>query len=82
MEKVFDSSEFPARDALAAWAEAISDAVMPTAFKLVDTEVFRGWLSAMSLGAEQVSSVMYSSMLVVRTPKLIRASDPECRSVS
>ncbi|MFD5391631.1 helix-turn-helix domain-containing protein [Streptomyces sp. NPDC127074] len=77
MEKVFDSNDFPAREALSAWAEATADAVMPTSFKLIGTDVFRGWVSTMPLGAVQVSAMAYSSYLTQRTPKLIRASDPE-----
>ncbi|MFF5668458.1 helix-turn-helix domain-containing protein [Streptomyces griseofuscus] len=77
MEKVFDSNDFPARDALSAWAEATADAVMPTSFKLIGTDVFQGWVSTMPLGAVQVSAMAYSSYLTRRTTKLIRASDPE-----
>ena len=82
MEMVFDSGDFPARDALAAWAEITSDAVMPTSFQMVDTDVFRGRLSTMPLGAVQVSAMAYSSYLARRTPKLIRASDPEILAFS
>ncbi|GAA4192799.1 helix-turn-helix domain-containing protein [Microbispora amethystogenes] len=77
MEKVFDSNDFPARDALSVWEEVVADALMPTSFKLLDTDVFRGWFSMMPLGAVQVSAMAYSSFLTRRTPKLIRASDPE-----
>jgi hypothetical protein len=54
---------------------------MPTAFKLVGVEVFDGWFSAMPLGAVQLSSMAYTSFLSRRTPKLIRASDPEILAV-
>ncbi|BBC91250.1 hypothetical protein SRO_0074 [Streptomyces rochei] len=77
VEKVFDSNDFPARDALSAWAEATADAVMPTSFKLIGTDIFRGWVTTMPLGAVQVSAMAYSSYLTRRTPRLIRASDPE-----
>ncbi|GAA1118902.1 helix-turn-helix domain-containing protein [Streptomyces javensis] len=77
MEKVFDSNDFPARDALSAWEKVTAEAVMPTSFKLIDTDVFRGRFSTMPLGAVQVSAMAYSSYLTRRTPKLIRASDPE-----
>ncbi|MGQ5639924.1 MULTISPECIES: helix-turn-helix domain-containing protein [unclassified Streptomyces] len=81
MEKVFDSNDFPARDALSAWEKATADAVMPTSPKLIGTDVFRGWLSTMPLGAVQVSAMAYSSYLTRRTPRLIRASDPEILAV-
>ncbi|MFK4122945.1 helix-turn-helix domain-containing protein [Streptomyces longwoodensis] len=77
MKKVFDSNDFPARDALSAWKKATADAVMPTSFKLVGDNFFRGSVSTMSLGAAQVSAMAYSSYLTSRTPKLIRVSDPE-----
>ncbi|MGX1853597.1 helix-turn-helix domain-containing protein [Streptomyces sp. NBC_01456] len=77
MEKVFDSNDFSARDALSGWEKATTDEVMPTSFKQIGTDAFRGWLSTMPLGAVQVSAMAYSSYLTRRTPKLIRASDPE-----
>ncbi|MFF5443197.1 helix-turn-helix domain-containing protein [Streptomyces achromogenes] len=77
MEKIFDSNDFPARDALSAWEKATADAVMPTSFKLIGTNYFRGWVSTMPLGAVQISRMAYSSYLTRRTPKLIRTSDPE-----
>ncbi|GAB1339198.1 helix-turn-helix domain-containing protein [Streptomyces sp. E-15] len=77
MEKVFDSGDFPAEDAFSAWEKATADAVMPTSFKLIGTDVFRGRVSTMPLGAVQVSAMAYSSYLTRRTPKLIRVSDPE-----
>ncbi|AJE38770.1 helix-turn-helix domain-containing protein [Streptomyces nodosus] len=77
MEKVFDSNDVPARDALSAWENVTADALMPTSFKLIGTDVFCGWFSTMPLGAVQVSAMAYSSFLTRRTPKLIRASDPE-----
>ncbi|MFL4901780.1 helix-turn-helix domain-containing protein [Streptomyces sp. MMS24-I2-30] len=82
MEKVYDSKDFPARDAFPAWEKATADAVMPTSFKLIDTDVFRGWLSTMPLGAVQASAMSYSSYRTQRTPKLIRASDPEVLGIS
>ncbi|GGS89624.1 helix-turn-helix domain-containing protein [Streptomyces cinerochromogenes] len=77
MEHIFDSSDFSARDALPAWEKVIAEAVMPTSFKLIGTDVFRGRVSTMPLGAVQLSAMAYSSYLTQRTPKLIRASDPE-----
>nr|BFD88254.1 helix-turn-helix domain-containing protein [Streptomyces sp. Xyl84] len=77
MEKVFDSDDFPARDALSAWEQVIADAVMPTSFTPIGTDVFRGRVSTMPLGAVQVSAMSYSPYLTRRTPALIRASDPE-----
>ncbi|MEU9123695.1 helix-turn-helix domain-containing protein [Streptomyces sp. NPDC048506] len=81
MEKVFDSNDFPARDALSAWEKVTADALMPTSFKLIGTDVFRGWFSTMPLSAVQVSTMGYSSYLTRRTPKLIRASDPKILAV-
>ncbi|MGW0287095.1 AraC-like ligand-binding domain-containing protein [Streptomyces sp. NPDC003236] len=82
MEKVFDSEDFPARDALAAWAEVTRRAVMPTAFRLVDIDTFDGWFKTMPLGSAQVSAMSYSSFCTLRTPDLIRASDPECLQIA
>ncbi len=78
MQKVFDSDDFPPQDALAAWAEVTSDAVMPTSFQRLDDDIFHGRLSAMSLGPVQASVITYHSFRSSRTPKLIRVSDPEC----
>ena len=82
MEKVFDSGDFPARDALAAWAEVTRHAVMPTAFRLVDIDTFDGWFKTMPLGPAQVSAMSYSSFRTLRTPRLIHASDPECLQIA
>ncbi|KRV50713.1 hypothetical protein AQ490_13880 [Wenjunlia vitaminophila] len=82
VENVFDSRDHTARDALAAWAEVIRNAVMLTTFRLVDTDVFDGWLKTMPLGPVQLSAMGYSSFCSIRTPKLIRASDPECLQIS
>lgn len=81
VETIFDSGDFPARDALPAWEKAIADAVMPTSFKLIGTGAFRAYVGTMPLGAAQVSAMTYSSYLTRRTPKLIRSSDPEILAV-
>jgi AraC-like DNA-binding protein len=81
VEKIFDSKNFPARDALAAWTEVTSDALMPTSFKLIGTEAFHGRWSSMPLGAVEVSKMAHSPFLAQRTPKLIRASDPEILAI-
>lgn len=81
MEKVFDSTDFAARDALDAWADFTRGAVMPTAFRLVDIEVFSGWFATMQVGATQLSGMSYSSFRTMRSPALIRASDPECLQI-
>ncbi|MER7246948.1 hypothetical protein [Kribbella sp. NPDC000426] len=78
---MFDSDDFAARDALSVWEEITADALMPTAFKLIGTDVFRGRLSTVPLGPVQVSAMAYSSFLSRRTPKLIGASDPEIVAV-
>lgn len=77
MQRIFDSNDFPAQDALSVWESITADTLMPTSFELIGTDVFRGWFSTMPLGAVQVSSMAYSSFLTRRTPRLIRASDPE-----
>ncbi|MFI6982846.1 helix-turn-helix domain-containing protein [Embleya sp. NPDC050154] len=82
MEKVFDSADFAAGHALDAWADFTRSAVMPTAFRLVDIEVFSGWFTTMQLGATQLSGMSYSSFRTVRSPALIRASDPECLQIA
>ncbi|MEU7484154.1 helix-turn-helix domain-containing protein [Streptomyces sp. NPDC042319] len=82
MDKVFDSTAFAARDALAAWAEVTRTTVMPTTFRLVDVEVFSGWFKAMPLGPVQLSGMAYSSFCSHRTPKLIRVSDPETLQIA
>ncbi|MGI5346959.1 helix-turn-helix domain-containing protein [Streptomyces sp. CA-250714] len=78
VEKVFDSKDFPKADALSAWAETTRDTVMPTDFRLVGVKTFSGSLTTTSLGPVQVSGMAYSSFCSIRTPKLIRVSDPEC----
>ncbi|MFD7505987.1 helix-turn-helix domain-containing protein [Streptomyces sp. NPDC059850] len=79
---MFDSKDFPARDVLDAWTDAIQDTVMPTHIRLVDIDVFRGCFKAMPLGPVQVSAAAYSSFCTIRTPKLIRTSDPEYIQIS
>lgn len=78
MEKVFDSDDFPPREALAAWAAITWDAVMPTSFGLVGTDTFRGQFRALQLGPANATAMTYRSLRSTRTPKLIRMSDPEC----
>ncbi|MFI1375984.1 helix-turn-helix domain-containing protein [Streptomyces longwoodensis] len=82
MEKVYDSADFGARDALDAWAAITADAVMPTGFELVGTDTFDGCLKVASLGAVQISAMSYHSFRCLRTPKLIRKADPECFQVA
>ncbi len=82
MEKIYDSTDFSAHDALDAWAATTADAVMPTGFRLAGTEPFHGWLKVASLGAVQVSAMAYHSFRCMRTPKLIRRADPECFQVA
>ncbi|MEU0840821.1 hypothetical protein ABZ370_15275 [Streptomyces sp. NPDC005962] len=81
MENIFNSNDFPARDVLDAWADVTRDRVMPVSFRLVDTDVFHGWLRAMPLGPVRVSAMAYPSSCTLRTPKMIRVSDPECLQV-
>ncbi|MGP3987207.1 helix-turn-helix domain-containing protein [Streptomyces sp. 3N207] len=78
MEKVFDSKHFPEADALSAWKEITRDAVMPTDLRLVGTKTFRGSFATASLGPVQTSRMAYSKLRTIRTPRLIRVSDPEC----
>ncbi|MGW2708711.1 helix-turn-helix domain-containing protein [Streptomyces sp. NPDC001356] len=82
MEKVYDSADFSACDALDAWAATTADTVMPTGFRLVGTDTFDGWLKVAPLGAVQVSAMAYHSFRCLRTPKLIRRADPECFQIA
>lgn len=81
MQRVFDSDNFPTQEALSAWTAVTSDALMPTAFKLIGPDAFRGRWSSMPLGAVQVTTMAHSPFLAKRTPKLIRASDPEILAI-
>jgi AraC-like DNA-binding protein len=82
MEKVFDSEDLPQADRVDAWRAVVSHSLTRNEFSIERAADFRASLRAMDLGVAQVTAMTYSSLLLQRTPKLIRQSDPELYSVA
>ncbi|WP_203899712.1 helix-turn-helix domain-containing protein [Virgisporangium aliadipatigenens] len=72
-----DSTAFPARERLEAWRSAVDASLIPTEVGSPRPAAFNARLSAMPLGALQIASLAYSSLVSRRSPRMIRRCDPE-----
>jgi AraC-like DNA-binding protein len=82
MSTVFDSADHPARERLERWQSTARLALAPTAIKVEDPGAFQARMGHLDLGTVQLASMSYSALRSVRTPKMIRTSDPERYSVA
>src|SRR3569833_2402357 len=79
---LFDTAALPVPDRLDAWRSAAGDSLIPTEIHSPQPARFAARLGAMALGAAQVTALAYTSMSSRRSPKSIRASDPEYYQVA
>lgn len=77
MDLFFDTAALPARDRAAAWTENTARALVPTETRPLDAARFEARLHSTTLGGARLSAMSYGSLLSLRTPGLIRQSDPE-----
>ncbi|MFI1536280.1 AraC-like ligand-binding domain-containing protein [Streptomyces anandii] len=77
MDLVFDTSALPVDDRAAAWRESTSRALVPTELTLRDAARFQARIHTTTLGPARLSAISYGPLLSLRTPRLIRRSDPE-----
>ncbi|WP_198351826.1 helix-turn-helix domain-containing protein [Streptomyces typhae] len=81
LHTVFDGDSVPAADRFDAWREASAQALLPTLMDQVGCDgahdEFRAGLRAAGLGPVQLADLTYGPLRARRTPRLIRASDPE-----
>jgi AraC-like DNA-binding protein len=78
----FRTEDLPVSERFGFWHDMTADALIPTAMSSDHRDDFRATLRALDLGAIQVSSMTYPSLVTRRTPKLIRRSDPELYQLS
>ncbi|MFI0425268.1 helix-turn-helix domain-containing protein [Spongiactinospora sp. 9N601] len=77
MQLVFDSSDLPAHERVEGWQHATSSALVATRFHIGNPSAFAARLDVMSLGAAHITTMSYTNLFSIRTPLLIRRSDPE-----
>lgn len=77
MDLVFDTSALPVGDRAAAWRESTARALVPTELRLRDAARFEARMHTTTLGPARLSAMSYGPLLSLRTPRLIRRSDPE-----
>ncbi|MFI1016641.1 helix-turn-helix domain-containing protein [Streptomyces sp. NPDC020965] len=76
-ETVFTSDDLPASDRLDWWRERMARTHAPMELISEHAADFRVTQRVLDLGAVRMWPVAYRPMVFLRTPKLIRASDPE-----
>lgn len=77
LSMVFRSDDLPTEQRFESWRELSDRAVLKTLMDSDRAADFRATLRAGGLGPVQVSAMTYQSLRSRRTPKLIRAADPE-----
>ena len=77
IETVFSTDALPRVDRWASWYDTGNRSHVPTVIETEHQDDFHGTVRLLDLGAVKVSTLTYSPLRVVRTPKLIRQSDPE-----
>jgi AraC-like DNA-binding protein len=73
----FDSRDVPPRDRFDVWCEVTSRDLMPTRIETDHTANFQARATQLSVGPVEVSRLEFPTLRSVRTPQLIRRSDPE-----
>ncbi|MFF2161153.1 hypothetical protein ACFVWP_10630 [Streptomyces sp. NPDC058175] len=76
-ETVFRSGEVPAADRLPYWAERVGRTHAPVRMTSDHAHDFRATQRILGLGAASVWSATFQQLVIRRTPKPIRRSDPE-----
>lgn len=76
-ESVFRDEDVPARDRLAHWAERLRQTHAPVRLSSDHALDFRASQRVLDLGAVTMWPATFEQLVIQRTPKLIRQSDPE-----
>ncbi|MFC5833936.1 helix-turn-helix domain-containing protein [Nonomuraea insulae] len=71
------TEEHAASERFAAWRETVSRMFVPLEARSDHVDGFRGDIDAISIGDLRVSTVVADRHVVLRTPALVRRSDPE-----
>nr|WP_326772384.1 AraC family transcriptional regulator [Streptomyces sp. NBC_01445] len=81
-ETEFRSADVPAADRLAYWAERVGQTHAPVRMTSDHAHDFRATQRVLDLGAVSVWPATFQQLIIRRTPKLIRRSDPELYHLS
>lgn len=81
MELVTRTADYPVRERFDAWSDLVSRAICPVEITAPDPAVYVGRMAAARYGAVSIASVISSSCVSRRTPRLISRSDPEAVQV-
>ncbi|MER7706808.1 helix-turn-helix domain-containing protein [Kitasatospora sp. NPDC097605] len=76
IESTFSTQDLPRADRWPSWYDFGIRSHLPTLIRTEHQDDFQGTMRVLDLGPVQVSSLTYSPLHVVRTPRLIRQSDP------
>nr|WP_260848669.1 helix-turn-helix domain-containing protein [Streptomyces sp. SLBN-118] len=79
---VFRSEDVPAADRLDYWAERVGQTHAPVRMSSDHAHDFRATQRVLDLGAVSVWPATFQQLVIRRTPKLIRQSDPELYHLS
>ncbi|MFI8252189.1 AraC-like ligand-binding domain-containing protein [Streptomyces filamentosus] len=77
-----DVGSLPREERTAAWMETADLALVTTRFRFPEPEHFNARISAMELGAVQLSRISYAPLQSYRSSKLIKQSDPELYQIA
>jgi len=81
-ETVVRSDDVPAADRLSYWAESVGQTHAPVRMRSEHAHDFHAHLRVLDLGAVSLWPQTFQQLVIQRTPKLIRQSDPEVFHVS
>ncbi|MGA4875561.1 helix-turn-helix domain-containing protein [Streptomyces lydicamycinicus] len=81
-EMVFRTEDVPAAERLSYWAERVGQTYAPVRMTSDHAHDFRATRRVLDLGAVSVWQATFQQLVIQRTPKLIRQSDPELFHVS
>nr|WSW49416.1 hypothetical protein OG296_40905 [Streptomyces sp. NBC_01001] len=78
----FSTAALPAKERFDTWAESAAQAHVRNRLHSARKDDFEATLRVLDLGEVQVSTLGFTDLEVVRTPKQIRESDPELYQVA
>ncbi|XVU27081.1 cupin domain-containing protein [Actinoplanes sp. CA-054009] len=81
-EDVFDSERLPAGERFDAWREQMSSTHAPMRLESERAADFRAYQRLIGLGAVSMWPARFEQLVFLRTPRLIRQSDPEVYHLS
>lgn len=78
----FSTSDLPVRDRFTWWRDITVSTLIPTVLASDHADDFHATAEVLDLGGGQVTTMTYLPVTCVRTPKLIRQSDPDYYQLS